>query len=745
MTHHDLDNAITDALKKLTQPTSTSNFDYQKYIAAFRDSAQKKAAATLVELTSPKSPFRDLRPVFVSIGGGDGEELINLLRQSRAGHGILVEHSTSLADAARRRSYEVHPKKLLILEGDAQERLPDAIREAEQFAKSGQADFLAVTCHAVLHELFDRGKAAFDPLAFFGTIFSTNLSTWFTYREPGVPEKWPEQVLLKARCAAKSLLALAEAIRSRHQVLDSLAPKPIIVGDHVRLHKTLAMEVLAKLFYLQDIEHEIHERSTAVEHTLLQATLLLAIGDTARQENRAQVRTVSAPTDAFVECWERFGVEVQGLDPENRTIDLAIAESQTRVVAWRQPASDTAFSEGTLATIPSAELLRLELSVARDAFQRGDADLTTALIESRGRSWIESTAAVEALTFLREVCSAFPQTSKAHIWSHYNLCLARLFAGDRVSPEWFSREVEDAAAAYGLALLIRAERMEFSRRSGSLVEALNIANDLRSELTSVEARRGEAVASYVLGTAHFVLGNLLRHGGQYDLAWEHVNRAQSLYIPGLLAHDTELAHCYYAKQVCIAVTGKSTFDAPFGPDADSANRRFASALITLCYSHAAWFVGDVCKAKVLASDAANRFAAIGLKHYAARSQNLARLLSVWQALLNQTEPDFCFLRPDLTKLLQILIGYESDEKWLVENLCALRPSTAIGLLQFYRQFKKRELVIEELRLPETITVRDDGQLAWRLGQPFRSLDEGERELRKALAIPADLRVPLMAD
>jgi hypothetical protein len=223
-----------------------------------------------------------------------------------------------------------------------------------------------------------------------------------------------------------------------------------------------------------------------------------------------------------------------------------------------------------------------------------------------------------------------------------------------------------------------------------------------------------------------------------------VNEAQSFFIPGLPTHDTELAHCYYAKQVCIAVTGKSTFDAPFGSDADSATRRFASALITLCYSHAAWFVGDVSKAKALASDAANRFSGIGLKHYASRAQNLARLLSVWQDLSNQREPDFSFLRPDLTRLLHILIGYESDEEWLVENLRNFRASTAIGLLQFYRQFRKHELAVN-LRLPETITVGTDGQLAWRGGQVFSSLDEGERELRKSLAIPADLRVPLTAD
>jgi hypothetical protein len=343
------------------------------------------------------------------------------------------------------------------------------------------------------------------------------------------------------------------------------------------------------------------------------------------------------------------------------------------------------------------------------------------------------------------VRSAYPLTSKAHIWSHYNLCLARLFAGERVSPEWFSTDLENAAAVHGLALLVRAERMEFSRRSGSLVAALDIANELSPELAKQQAQHGGTTCSYVLGTAYFLLGNLLRHGGQYDLAWVNVDKAQSLFVPGLPAHDTELAHCYYAKQVCIAVTGKSTFDAPFGSDADSTTRRFASALITLCYSHAAWFVGDVTKAKVLAGEAANRFSVIGLKHYSSRAQNLARLLSVWQDLLDQREPDFSFLRPDLTKLLKILVGFESDDQWLAENFRNFRPSTAIGLLQFYRQFRKREIVVNSLKLPETITVGADGQLMWRGGQGFASLDEGERELRRCLAIPAELRVPLMAD
>jgi hypothetical protein len=53
MAHHDLDIAIGEALRRLAQHPSTGSFDYQNYIAAFRESAQKKAATTLAELASP--------------------------------------------------------------------------------------------------------------------------------------------------------------------------------------------------------------------------------------------------------------------------------------------------------------------------------------------------------------------------------------------------------------------------------------------------------------------------------------------------------------------------------------------------------------------------------------------------------------------------------------------------------------------------------------------------------------------
>jgi len=72
-------------------------------------------------------PFRDLRPVFVSIGGADGEELRSLLVNSRAEVGILLEVSRPLAEFARQG--ELPPdKKLQVVEGDASKQIAVAMK-----------------------------------------------------------------------------------------------------------------------------------------------------------------------------------------------------------------------------------------------------------------------------------------------------------------------------------------------------------------------------------------------------------------------------------------------------------------------------------------------------------------------------------------------------------------------------------------------------------------------------------------
>ncbi len=359
-----LDKQIQEALQRIATENKNQKFDYDAYIKAFQGSARKKAQAVLDLLDDAKSPFKGLRPVFVSIGGGDGEEIRTLLASSTARRGILVEKVNALADAAREKTSVGHAT-LRVLEGDAQEKTKDAINLAHQYVNDKEGDFVAVSCHAVLHELFDRSREEFDPLAFFSDIFSDpSIGTWFTYREPGVPEKWPNTVLISANCDSQSLLKLSGAITMRHKVLRDLTPAARVIGDHLRVHRTLGMEMLAKLFYLHDLNHEIEERSTSVDHIQLTSQLWLALGKKAD----SRVQSLSQPTDSFVDLWQDFGVQVFGLGDGGAQYQLSIAESQTRVLAWRN--ARTELPEQV--TAPINDPIKMEIEVTRRAFKSGD-------------------------------------------------------------------------------------------------------------------------------------------------------------------------------------------------------------------------------------------------------------------------------------------------------------------------------------------------------------------------------------
>jgi hypothetical protein len=332
----DLDARIQSALESLRQAKRSREFDIVKYISAFQQSAYDKAKSVL-ELLAAQRALSGLRPVFLSIGGGDGAELEHLLRNSQATVGILLEGARPLADSARERARQLPDgKEMTIFEGDAKDTIREGVTRANALVAAGRGDYVCVTCHAVLHELFDRGKDEFDPIGFFGTIFDdSTISTWFTYREPGVPDKWPDAVLVQAACNPHSLLALAQTIRDRHVSMKGLRPEPQVIGDHVRLHRILAMETLSKLFYLDDVAHEIEERSTAVDHRQLTNMLWSAIGERAKEASRANIYSKSLPTKSFLDFWQQFGVSVRGLNEDGTSFQLAIAESQSRIIAWR--------------------------------------------------------------------------------------------------------------------------------------------------------------------------------------------------------------------------------------------------------------------------------------------------------------------------------------------------------------------------------------------------------------------------
>lgn len=367
-----LDATIQEALARLYPLRPKQPFDIERYRQAFAPSAREKAKAVLDSLSREKLLFPGQRPVFVSIGGADGEEVDFLLRNSEAPVAVLVETVHELADFARARPLP-GGKRIEIFEGDALQQIGPAMEFANSVVRSGGADFKVTTCHAVIHELYDRSEQPFDSLAFFAAIFDDErIPTWFTYREPAVPVAWPDTVLISADCSPQSLLQLAEAIVIRHPSLAAIGPKPLIVAGQLRVHSQLAMEILAKLFYLEDLQHEIEERSTVIHHQEMINSLYLVIGDPAVSERRAVVSTARAPSESFAAHWQRLGVRARALRDDKSTEPLSIPESHIRLISWRIPPAAVELpkidSPAQAADIEAPD----DLVLAERAFDNGD-------------------------------------------------------------------------------------------------------------------------------------------------------------------------------------------------------------------------------------------------------------------------------------------------------------------------------------------------------------------------------------
>lgn len=727
----DLDRRIHAALSSVGDRTK-SNFDTDKYRLAFQRSAQEKAEAVLDLLNQQTNPWRRGRPVFVSVGGADGEELRTLLNHSNAALGVLIEGVRSLADVARSTALP-SGKTVEVLEGDASEKLHDAMAIAESAVENAAADYVVVTCHAVLHELFDRSDA-FDALAFFSRIFQNRrVPVWFSYREPGAPEKWPEGVLLRADCSPSSLLQLAETIRHRHPIFTKSSIKPITSGDHLRVDRLLAMEVLCKLFYLDDFQHEIEERSTSVEHEQLKALLMVAIGESAFEKRFAALWSASAPSESFKRNWVEFGVSAHGLVGALQHA-LPVPESHSRVIAYRL-SDEAAVATPTLSDDDSA--VAAQISVAASVLKRGDIDTLTVLITAFGRYWIETRQKANALSLLRDVISVTAEVSPAHLFARYLCDITDLFTGATPGAEVFSEDMVERAKPAGLELLFEAERMEFARKAGRLSDALVILNSLQTELATAPVGDSN-IERYTSGVVRFLVGNMLRSGGLYREARDFIEAATRLFVASVLSHSTELFHCAYARAVCDSMRG--TVNLPHF--AEQPGPLFATALIRITYSHAAWFTKDIPEALAYAQSAASAFREIDHKRYATRATILADLIQLWLPS-GSISPSTVAADAELTHGVQFLIGSSDDSDRFSVWFRGLRPSVALGLLQL-RDLRSGAAPSFNIQLPPMLQRNENGSFAIVM-KTAPSLGDADEMLRVQVGVEKSVRLPLYPD
>ena len=376
--------------------------------------------------------------------------------------------------------------------------------------------------------------------------------------------------------------------------------------------------------------------------------------------------------------------------------------------------------------------------------KRHDSARVAALVVNRGRSWIETEEASEALALFQKIESTFEPGSVEVVWSQYLAAIAVLFRDRAAPPSAFDQSILDRAEPLGLRPLILAERMEFARKRNDPM-TLEMMAELQAEITPVKVATDQQ-HSYALGVAFFLIGNLQRAAGRYDRARESIARARSFFRPAILSHQVEIAHCYYASAVCRAMTGGNYAEEvsaiPFGAEF----HRFADALGTLTRSHSAWATNRLGDAIEHAERASLVFQQIRFGAYGVRAKTLCALLGAWRRLELGASPDevFTHLGQERRRLLGML-GNPSEIEVLKGWISHARPSRVIGLLQFASAYNPDwTRNIGPFQLPPIL--QENSEASPYLEQATcSSLAEADASLRSTMRIAHDARLPLLAD
>ena len=255
--------------------------DYQEI---FSDEGARKSKFILETLaTRPDVKNEDLdKYVFVSIGGADGSEAEQILRETRVGVAILVDISDEACEKARKKREKIKEetgKDLIVMQGDVTQRLEDVVRQLEDHKIRLKKSGLILSAQAVLHEL-PRRSPNFTESIFFGSLFRVYENNMFFGREPIRTERWPSRVQVRiGNASSDSLFALAEIINDRLSITnEAIAP---VANGYVSLNSILALELIHKVIRTKSVSefaHEIGEQLTSVQPDLLRKKIEFYLG-----------------------------------------------------------------------------------------------------------------------------------------------------------------------------------------------------------------------------------------------------------------------------------------------------------------------------------------------------------------------------------------------------------------------------------------------------------------------------------
>ena len=612
--------------------------------------------------------------------------------------------------------------------GGAERRLLSDIAAAVAAAacevREGRLEHIAIVLDPPIsgHWGFDNGL---DLARLFGTCFGPrDCPVWLTYREPLDPSPWPQETYLEAATTPDQLIArLASAGLKELEIA-----RPPVVGRAVRLPPDVAARALLLLAGLSE-GGETPPFPEGFPPYAAYLNLAIDTGDPmAVTSALRQVPTLARELQEFMEEEGLRLTEVAGAAGDV----LPLTPYRGEVVAWRAATQPGPAPEPT--QVAEEQEADLTTETLERAITANDERLAAAILAWYGRAWIETPRAGDYLDVLERTREKFPPDSAAALWGEFLIGLDAALRLGEPDPERFGEEACRRARPHGLEALFRAERMELTRLRGDLGAAVALSKDVVDVLAG-DGGASDAGPVYSRATARYVLANLLRRGGRYDLARREIAQAREAYDLQYPSHAVEEMHCRYGIAVCETVQGVPRVD-PVEP-APAGRMSFARALVTLANAQAAWFVQDYSRARHFAVEAGSTFADIEYGRYAQRAQRVGELVTLWEALSEGRSAD------NFAEELSLLIvaGIEDETKPL--DLSLLRPSAALTVLEFLDRFADPS-ASRQIQLPRVIV---EAQSGYELGAEVvaASVADADELLRGQMGIGKGTPVPLLPD
>jgi len=259
---------LTEIINKIIQNSYkeiTIDDDYQE---SFQYEGERKATYIIDDLKYKESRNEVIidKLCYLSIGGADGSEVEKVLNDTEIKRAVIIEISDAAVQLAMTRAEKLKliGKELIVIHGDAYERLDDALELISQFISQNLINGLVVSIQAVLHELPTRSTNYNLPI-FLGKLFREPSLEYclFYSREPCEPLGWKDRVKIRIKSVDnKDFYRLVCHVRDR---LNIKGTPEILSSNWLDVESVLAIESLHKLLRnntIKRIEYELGEQLT---------------------------------------------------------------------------------------------------------------------------------------------------------------------------------------------------------------------------------------------------------------------------------------------------------------------------------------------------------------------------------------------------------------------------------------------------------------------------------------------------